>query len=309
MNKNKRLRLLVLILLLVIVLGVFYLTKKNSLATGPGENYIGSQRKNVSRVPKNLHEAYVESDFDFVRFSGMVSIENNINYANRNARGATGLDGMDREQIADFRLTQVDRYRQLGFFHGKYDPFEYYHQRIYKSITPGERWLGPTPYYISNPYLLIILTCANHVTPLNLYCPDVNITYNNGVIEEVREGRSARCWFYMVYRSDDHPGKVWPIMVNAWDAGFFYIFVDLNHCRNVMETSSPSHITNRMHSRKYFYHVGKYRKNNISPTVKDAWLTLQERDTETTIYVKLWRYPPDSVEDDPDLVYIFRIMP
>jgi hypothetical protein len=156
----------------------------------------------------------------------------------------------------------------------------------------------------------VVLTCANHVTPLNLYCPDVRITYSNGVFETVHQGRAASCWFIFVYHKySNFPGQVWPVTVNAWDAGFFYAFVDLSRSENVKENNNPSHITNAPLSRQYIYHVGKYRKNNLSPAVPRAWLTLNSRDTRTVIYVKLWRNKPVDTSQAPDLVSIFKILP
>jgi hypothetical protein len=243
----------------------------------------------------------------FVPYKGEVKIVHDIRTPN--LRGATGLDFMQKEEISTFRLQRISIYRQLKIYDDNYHPFKEYHQYIYKSITPGEAWLGPTPYYIANPYQLVVLTCANHVTPLNLYCPDVEITYSNGVFEAVHRGKGALCWFHMVYASDDYPGQVWPVTVNAWDAGFFYAFVDLPRSKNIKENDNPSHITNKPHNRQYFYHVGKYKKNNISPTIKDAWLTLNNRDTDTVIYIKLWRNKPTDGLQTPDLVWVFRILP
>ncbi|MCP4151769.1 MAG: hypothetical protein GY757_28760 [bacterium] len=222
---------------------------------------------------------------------------------------ATGLDGMGKEEIAVFRLKQIARYSRLGIYESAYHPFKSYHQRVYRSITPGKKWLGPTPYYIANPYQLVILTCANHVTPLNLFCKQVEITYDSGVFEVLQRGESASCWFDYVYGSPDHPGKVWPVAANAWDAGFFYTFVDLARSENIKESDNPRHITNVPLSRKYFYHVGKYKVNNISPTERNAWLTLGQKNTTTVIYVKLWRNKPGDTSQAPDLVFIFKIIP
>ena len=52
-----------------------------------------------------------------------------------------------------------------------------------------------------------------------------------------------------------------------------------------------------------------YGKNNISPNSRNAWLTLIEKDMDTVIHINLWRYPPESLDEDPDLTYIFKIFP
>lgn len=261
------------------------------------------------RFRQGLMKRHPDLDLDFSPFSGVVQIIPDAGISSVNPEEETGLDGMDWEQIAQYRIGQVERYRELGFFHDRYHPFKYYHQRIYKSITPGKNWLGPTPYFVSNPYLLIILTCANHVTPLNLYCPEVDITYNDGVIEEVRQGNSAHCWFKYVFQSSDYPGKIAACMVNAWDAGFFFIHVDLSRSRNIGESAQSSHVTNQPLNARYLFHVGKYKKNNLSPKNVKTWLDVEQPDVETVIYINIWRYPPLSVDEEPDLVYIFKIFP
>ncbi len=263
-------------------------------------------KKESRRPGKTPGSSLPHFDQAFVPYQGEVKIEPDI--VTPNLQGTTGLDFMSKEEISIFRLQRISIYRQLKIYDDNYHPFKDYHHHIYKFIAPGEAWLGPTPYYIANPYQLVVLTCANHVTPLNIYCPGVEITYSNGVFEEIHRGKSASCWFYQVFASDDYPGQVWPITVNAWDAGFFYAFVDLTRSKNIKENDNPNHITNRPHTRQYFYHVGRYKKNNLSPTDCKAWLTLNSRDTETVIYIKLWRNEPTDGSQAPDLVWVFKIL-
>lgn len=304
---KKKIRLYIS-LLIASILFIFYTYQvKNRSEKGEPLTVSPGMKKETPGTRKRYEFRLPHFKLAFIPYKGEVKIEHDIETPN--LQGATGLDYMQKEEISTFRLQKISIYRQLEIFDDNYHPFRDYHWYIYKSITPGEAWLGPTPYYIANPYQLVILTCANHVTPLNLYCPDVKITYSNGVFETVHRGKSALCWFRMVYESYDYPGQVWPISVNAWDAGFFYTSVDLSRSENIKENDNPGHITNKPLTRRYFYHVGKYKKNNISPTIKEAWLTLINRDTRTVIYIKLWRNQPSDSSQAPDLVCIFKISP
>lgn len=308
MPSAKHIILTLLVIVTASVIG-FYFFHSNTRGTPENDGSASHVLNKAERFRQGLEKRHPDLNLDFSSYSGIVQIIPDTGSSHADPSEPTGLDGMDRDQIARYRIGQVDRYRELGFFHDRYHPFKYYHRRIYNPITPGENWLGPTPYYIANPYLLIILTCANHVTPLNLYCPEVSITYDNGTIEEVREGRSARCWFRYVFQSYDYPGIIAVCMVNAWDAGFFFIHVDLSRSANIAESTRRGHVTSQPLNARYLFHVGKYHKNNLSPKNEKTWLEVEQADTETVIHINIWRYPPLSVEEEPDLVYLFRIIP
>lgn len=306
--KSKKKAAFYILLIVIAALAVIgsYLLKRQSMVAAEG-----SIEKHKRRVilAKNPAARYPEITFNYTPYSGTVIIEQDITITKTSERGNTGLDGMSKDEIAAFRLEKVKKYRQLHFFHPKYHPFKYYHQGIYNSITPGKGWLRPTTYYVANPYILIVVACANHVTPLNLYCPNVNIIYKKGRIVETHTGRNAACWFDRVYNSYDYPGKVCPGMVNAWDAGFLFMYVDLARSLNIEKSSIPSNVTNCIRSSRYLYHVGRYGVNNISPTQIDDWLTLRQRGAETRIYIKLWREKPGSPGQLPELVYIVNVKP
>ncbi len=304
---EKRIRWYILLLIAGVVFILYTFQVKNRGEEGEPSTVSPHKKKETLRPKKKNPLGLPGFQKKFIPYKGEVLIEHDVETPN--LWKATGLDGMGKEEIAAFRLQKISVYPQLGIYESNYHPFKEYHLHIYNSITPGKTWLGPTPYYIANPYQLVVLTCANHVTPLNLYCPDVRITYSNGVFETVHRGQAALCWFIVVCRSSDFPGQVWPVTVNAWDAGFFYAFVDLSRSENVKENNNPGHITNRPLSRRYIYHVGKYGKNNLSPTIRNAWLTLNSRDTRTVIYIKLWRNKPGDTSQAPDLVSIFKILP
>ncbi len=215
---------------------------------------------------------------------------------------------MDRVQLTTFRLEKIEKYRQLGFYHPGYSPFVPPHNRIYGPITPGAAWLYSVPYYIANPYLLVILVAARHVTPLDMYIPEVDIRYNNGTLSETIRGASARDWFAAVY-SSDQAGFIRLVMVNAWDAGFRYIHLDPFLSRNIKPSENLNNVTRSWHSQHCIFHVGKYKKNNLSPEDGRAWVELQKRDEPTRLHVKLWRSEPADVRDDSDLIFDFIIDP
>lgn len=219
--------------------------------------------------------------------------------------GPTALDGLTRQQIADFRRAKVREHADLGVFPADYDPLVGPGRRIYERLAPGVRWLGPAAYYLANPYLLVVPTCANHVTPLGLFCPDFEVAYDAGRIEETYAGAAARCWLDRVHDPPyaDHPGQLRLIMVNAYDAGFRHAHVDLRASENVAAGEGPGNIARAFFSQSSFYHVGRYGANNISPEDRDGWVRLESRTTRTVLTVKLWSERPASVGVPAPLTY------
>jgi hypothetical protein len=159
--------------------------------------------------------------------------------------------------------------------------------------------------------VLVVFTCANHVTPLNLLCPDVAVRYSDRHIEERHEGESARCWLRFVHEPPyaDRPGQLRVVMVNAYDAGFLYAHVDRARCANVASNDDVANVVNGLFSQSSFFHVGRYRANNLSPEDPRGWIRLSRADAPTTIHVKLWRDRPASVAAEPDLTYEAVIAP
>ncbi|MEJ2201916.1 MAG: hypothetical protein P8X63_13025 [Desulfuromonadaceae bacterium] len=258
---------------------------------------------------KALVDKSCEEGFEFVPFAGAVLIDQVISSSSLGGQGNNELDGMSYDELTSFRLAKVDEYRVLKFYHPGYHPFQGYHNNIYGRISEYQNWLNPATYFFSNPYLLIIPTQAPFVNPINLACPDVSILYQNGAIEETHSGASASCWFDAVYRSGGEPGTLWLFMVNAWDAGFFYAHVDVDQSENIARDASATHISNALHSRSYYYHVGQYDVNNISPRDPNAWVRLIKRNVKTQIHIKLWREKPEALDQPASLTYIIRIEP
>ena len=225
--------------------------------------------------------------------------------------GPTALDGMGIDEIAAFRRNKVEEYAFLGIFPADYDPLHGPGARIWKSISPGANWLGPSVYYVANPYLPIVLTCANHVTPLALFCPQGEVVYEGGRIVESHRGEDARCWSARVWDPAyaDHPGQVRAVMVNAYDAGFPFAHVDISASQNIARDDSSDHITRGLHSQSSFFHLGRYTVNNISPEDHRAWLRLLERGAATRVVIRLWRQIPPSPAQEADLTYELDVGP
>lgn len=240
-----------------------------------------------------------------------LTFHHDVSGATVDTQGRTALDGLDLKDLASFRQARVRDHEDLALFPRPYDPLHGPSRRIYASITPGTKWLGPTPYYVSNPYVLIVMACANHVTPLNLFCPDVSFRYTHRRIEELHDGPSARCWLDRVFDPPyaDNPGLARVVMVNAYDAGLHYAHVDLGQSENVATDSSPDNLVNALFDQPSLFHVGKYAANNISPQDRRGWIRLQDRGATTRVHVKLWTRRPSSPASPADMVYVVSVRP
>ncbi len=308
-QKENRSRLLLLVTLLLLLSAILYFRRiKPAQEPARAEVETILQKRPAADV-REMRVADANAQYIFKAFPGSVRIERDLQAVSPSGNDPTALDGMDREQLTAFRLKHVEKYRQLGFYHPGYSPFYPPHRRIYGYITPGASWLYSVPYYLANPYLLIILVAANHVTPIDIYVPEVNVLYQNGTVMETIQGASARRWFDFIYSSDDYPGQLRAVMVNAWDAGFYYIHLDPSLSRNVKPDDSPDHISRTTHSQSCIFHVGKYKKNNLSPEDRRAWIELAGRNKPTRLYFRLWRSKPAAVGDPADLVFVFNIDP
>ncbi|MCD4652791.1 hypothetical protein K8T06_02530 [bacterium] len=250
---------------------------------------------------------YPGSNQIFTPFQGKAIIDNKTDISNYLPDTPNLLDGMTVEDLAEFRMEMVKTYRMLTIFQPDYHPLKYYHSELYTQITRGEKWTYSASFFIANPYQLIVLTNAGSVTPVNMMCPEVQIVYHDGVIREIHEGDNAECWFNHVFiLKKDYLNQVWPIMVNAWDAGFPYMHVDLLQSVNVLDNPDPLHITNTVYTRQYVYHEGK-GGNNLSPASPKAYVTLDKKNMRTIICMKLWRRKPSSPQHQHDLTYIIDV--
>jgi hypothetical protein len=224
--------------------------------------------------------------------------------------GKTLLDGMSRDDLLRYRASQVKLHATLHVFPADYSPLDGERRSIWMSITPRAKWLAPVPFYVANPYRLVVLTCANHTTPLPHLCRGWDLTYRAGRFEEVVGGQQACCVMKQIYEPPyaDNPGRVRIVTVNAEDAGFPWAMVDVAASENVLLDPNPRHITRAPHRQHCFFHVGRYGVNNLSPEDRAAWLTLKRPTARTRIVVKLWRTAAAST-DRPDVVYDVLVDP
>lgn len=220
----------------------------------------------------------------------------------------TGFDKFSKQEIADYRMAQVNKYKEINIFPADYHPLRIPHQSIYGRIHSSGPWLYSVPYYIANPYILIVAAQANHVTPLNLYCPDTEITYTYKKITEIHRRENAGCWLWTVFSSRDYPGVIHLFSVNAEDAGFYYVYLDKSLSSNIGETDDPANISNSIYCGHNFYHFGRYKKNNLNREDRRGWIVLSKIDY-TRLVIKLWHDEPKNSQCSPDLVYEIVVIP
>jgi len=244
---------------------------------------------------------------NYIPYAGTVVISHDRSFMEPDRfDGPTQLDTMDLEQIAAFRKAKVQEYAQLNFFHQGYDPFKPPHNKIYGQITPKVGWVTTVPYYIANPYILLSLTHANYVAPFTVFLDDIDIVYANGRITETHTGTNGAMWHEFL---DSRQGAIAVTMVNAWDAGFYYVHLVESLSENIVPATAPDNVGRTLYSQSSFYHVGQHQKNNISPYDARGCITLQNNGSPTKLVFYLWRKRPPSVEAKPDLIYEMIFQP
>jgi hypothetical protein len=263
---------------------------------------------NAARISPSLPAQPQQDDpnliHNYIPYAGTVAIKHDRSFMDPDRHdfddSPTQLDTMDLEQIAAFRKEKVQQYAQLNFFHQGYDPFKPPHNKIYGQITPKVGWVAVVPYYIANPYILLSLTHANYVAPFTAFLDDVDIVYANNRITETHTGENGALWHAFL---DSKQGAIAVVMVNAWDAGFYYIHLVEGLSENVVPATAPDNVGRTLYSQSSFYHVAQYRRNNISPYDARGCITLQNNGSPTKLVFYLWRKKPPSVEATPDLIY------
>jgi hypothetical protein len=206
------------------------------------------------------------------------------------------------------RRNRVSEHGSLGIFPASYDPVGPESERIWRPLTPGAKWLGPTAYYVLNPYLLIVAVQANHVTPLSLSCPGGSVRYEDRKFVQRLTGAAARCWLDRVQQSDV-AGTVRLVMVNAYDAGLRLVHLDPARSENVVRGADATDVSNGFFTQPSLFHVGRYGVNNISPEDQRGWVRLARPGARTRLHVGLWRSRPSSVAADPDIVWEIVVDP
>lgn len=244
----------------------------------------------------------------YIPYKKRVEIKQDFLSSNIFTEFQTSLDFLDRKSFKSLRILKIKKYAFLNVFPRNYDPYKGYHRRIYRSIKFNEKWLGPTAFFVTNPYNLIILTKANHVTAVNLVCMGGKIIYEGNTVREKYYGKNAKSWFDF-FKYDNEYSHIRVNMVNAYDAGFIYSYIDKCKSINIEEGDYKPNIMNSLFSQHSFFHVGRYGVNNISPKDTKGWIKIKKYYNLTRIFVKLWQEKPKSLEADGELNYIIEVLP
>ena len=302
---NKRFRPVVLFLILI-GLAVFFTAEVRFTFTLISSRFL---KQPTADIPPSRELASTVQYEPLYQGSETISIDTAAAGADNDTPSA--LDGMDLQEIFDFRTAKVAQYSSLNIFPNGYNPRQGNSSRIYTNIAPGAKWISAHPYYIANPYCLIILSCARSVMPINLHCRDVEVIYSDGRIEETLRGETARCFFDLAYeKKAPLPGTLQITMVNAYDGGFYFASIDGVQSQNIRLDTKPGNIVSGIFCQSSYYHMDpKHGKNSITPEDQKGWLSLVQRDTPTKIFVKLWRARPQSPADRADMQYVFSVEP
>ena len=221
------------------------------------------------------------------------------------------LGPMSLGEIIIFRKSRIDKYSQLKIYPADYDLSGGANSRIYGSVREEIPWTKSASFFLSNPYLLIVLTYAGYSTPVDTDMSGVVIEYGSGRILQAHKGLAAERWFNQLYKYQDSSGIVRVNMVNAYDAGFKYAFLDLSRSANVdgARDKGRGNIADGVYGNPGFYHAGKKGKNNLSPADPRGWLKVIKRDVFTKLFIKLWRENPKSPYSSEDFGYLIEIDP
>jgi len=220
----------------------------------------------------------------------------------------TSLHKESKDAIFSLRKGKVSDHGKLGIFPEKYTPA----LSIYGRVDEKADWVRDTQFFVSNPYLLAVITSGNKVNAFLPYCKVDSVEYSHGKITETYRGQSAEKWFYFTF---DYYGEFQGIIrlwfVNAYDAGFKYACIDSSKSINIDMNypSSENSFLKSIYSGHEFYHVGHLRKNNISTYDVRATMKLREKNARTAIYVKLWKSCPMAINVKEDFAYVFKMEP
>jgi hypothetical protein len=248
-----------------------------------------SAKEEQSAVPSDSNEAPVRID-----------IEKN-----------TQVDRMSRDGIVRYRTARVKKYANLKIYPDNYHPFIHPHSGIYGNVSEDAGWTGSASFFLSNPYLFVVVTYAGYATPVDEKLDGVRVEYAGGRIMQKHTGEAARRWFRELYKYEDNPGVFRLNTVNAYDAGFRYVFADLSRSVNIKaaETVSGNNIASSLYTKHGFYHSGRRDLNNLSPADPEAWLEILKKNSLTKIFIKLWKEKPSQISSAEDLGYLILIDP
>ncbi len=231
-----------------------------------------------------------------------------IQTVNININPISPLHQLKKQVIYDLRKSKVNIYKKLKIFPEHYIP----DRSIFGQIDEKFDWVYDTQFFVVNPYLLVLTSAGNKVNALLPYCSVKNVEYSKNRISVNYKNQSALKWFYYLYDYySDSKGIVRLWFVNAYDAGFKYVHVDVSRSINIkpVPNSTTDNVLKGVYSGHEFFHVGHLNKNNISSDDPRAKLRLRKKNEKTVIYVKLWKSRPENLNSKEDFAYIINIEP
>lgn len=218
----------------------------------------------------------------------------------------TEMQATAKTEIFRLRQREIDRYRDFGIYPTDYAPKE----SIFGEIDDKTAWLQDVPLFLFNPYLLVIEAGGEYVNGIFAYCPMSSLVYSPKRITISYEKESAKRWRYHIndhYQDSKGIIRLW--FVNAIDAGFPYAHVDSSKSENIepIPGATVDHVMRGIYSPAELFHVGRYKKNNISPNDARAKIKLKDPNAKTTIHVKLWREKPNNPNSAEDFSYVIAV--
>lgn len=222
------------------------------------------------------------------------------------------LNKKTKEQIAEFRKNKVKEYGFLNIYPLNYDPLKPPHSSIYNSITDGEDWMDHSAFYVANPYYLIGTACAGTISDFGVRASDYpGVKYSHGKILVEYRRVAALKWLYCAFNGPGEKSLISLIGVNALDSGFSWGYLDKTQSANIdlNRKTSSTNIINAPHKFQGFYHVGQYKKNNLSPYDADAAIKIENKEKPVCLTLKLWKDEPKDINVKEDLLYVISVTP
>jgi hypothetical protein len=225
-------------------------------------------------------------------------------------RSADPFPAMPLAAIDAVRRAHVTEHALLGLFPPDYSVHAGPGASVWAEIDPDVGWIPDTRFYLSNPYLLVVMSQRDFVNPLMIGARWPDVTYDRGTFVETWRGDLAPRWADLACRGA-MPCEIRLWFVNALDAGLCYAHVDPAHSRNV---AIPPHLAGRPHVLAEacrpldYFHRGSRSLNNLSPVDERFHLRVSDPSRETVIHVKLWTARPAGPDAPADVVWETRIL-
>ena len=217
----------------------------------------------------------------------------------------------NRAELFKYRRDKVRAIAAWGLYPENYEPSD----AVYGKVADGEPWTKSSGFHVSNPYLLIITTPPERVTPITFWSAHDNKAGEQQFFHEGRRIRvvykdtSANHWMNW---ANSHPQefevRLWA--TNAHDAGFQYAMVDTEKSSNI-DIAQSGQVARAPTRIKSFFHYGEnVSANNLSPSDANMRVRLANGYRQPTkIYVKLWRQKPPTTSAPENYGYVIEVRP